>query len=204
MKKISVLIVGLLFLFSSTNLFAQKIKLVSGDLSFLKGQTKLNVEYIYDGMMVGKKTEVEYIKDRMEKYNKDEPGKGEKWLTSWKGDRTKRFQPKFEELLNKYLEPAKVSVSANNSDAKYTLVLKTTFTDPGYNVGVSRKPSYIDVEVTFIETGKSATELAKITMLKAPGQDWGGYDFEAGYRIQESYAKSGKTLGAFLMKKAFK
>jgi len=41
-------------------------------------------------------------------------------------------------------------------------------------------------------------------MDKAPGQDWGGFDYDAGYRIQESYAKSGKTLGQFLTKKAFK
>jgi hypothetical protein len=104
MKKISVFLIGFMLVLLTTNVSAQKIKLVSGDLSFLKGQTKLNVEYIYDGMMVGKKPEVEYIKEKVEKYNKDEAGKGDKWLVSWKNDRTTRFQPKFEELLNKYLD----------------------------------------------------------------------------------------------------
>ena len=203
MKKNSVYLLGFVLVLFVTNVSAQKVKLVSGDLSFLKGQTKLNVEYIYDGMMVGKKTEAQYIKEKMEKYNKDEAGKGDKWLESWKNDRTKRFEPKFEELLNKNLEGVNVNVSSSNKDAKYTLILKTIFTDPGYNVGVSRKPSYINVIVTFVETGKT-TDLVKITMDKAPGQDWGGFDYDAGYRIQESYAKSGKTLGQFLTKKAFK
>ncbi len=204
MKKISILFVVLIFSLSISHVFAQKIKLVSGDLNFLKGQTKINVEYIYDGMMVGKKTETEYINEKVEKYNKEEAGKGDKWLVAWKNDRTTRFQPKFEELLNKYLEDAKVVVGENEKSAKYTMIVKTTFTDPGYNVGVSRKPSYIDLKISFVETDKPGTELANITEDKAPGQDWGGYDFDAGFRIQESYAKAGKTLGAFLTKKAFK
>jgi len=166
MKKISVLLIAILSLYIpiktnaqiyySVNYATKGPKLIhkSGDLSFLKGQTKLNIEYVYDNMMVGKKPEAQYITEKVEKYNKDEAGKGDKWLESWKNDRTKRFEPKFEELLNKNLEGVNVNVSSSNKDAKYTLILKTVYTDPGYNIGITRKPSYIDVVVTFVETGK--------------------------------------------------
>ena len=52
MKKIlSLVVVGL---FSIGLVSAQKVKVLKGDLAFLKGQSKLNVEYVYDGMKVGK------------------------------------------------------------------------------------------------------------------------------------------------------
>ena len=45
--------------------------------------------------------------------------------------------------------------------------------------------------------------LAVITLKNIPGRGMGN-DYDAGYRIQESYAKCGKSLGAYLVKKAFK
>jgi len=41
-------------------------------------------------------------------------------------------------------------------------------------------------------------------MLYNPGTTFTGYDYDTGLRIAEAYAKCGKSLGAFLSKKAFK
>ncbi|HWN95274.1 MAG TPA: hypothetical protein VNT99_09600, partial [Methylomirabilota bacterium] len=90
------------------------------------------------------------------------------------------------------------------ADAKYTLVLKTLNLEPGYNAFVSRAPAQISTEAKFVETKDRSKELAVISILKAPGRDAMGYDFDPGYRLQEGYAKSGKELGAFLCKKALK
>ncbi len=77
------------------------------------------------------------------------------------------------------------------------------FTEPGFNVGVMRMPAYTNMEAQFVKTGTTAEE-AVITMTKAPGADAMGFDYDAGARISESYAKAGKSLGAFLEKqKAF-
>ncbi|HWN96764.1 MAG TPA: hypothetical protein VNT99_17175, partial [Methylomirabilota bacterium] len=73
------------------------MKLISGSLDFLKGEKTLNVEYTYDGLTVGKGTEQAYIDKKVAEFNAKEAGKGEKWLEGWKTDRTKRYQPKFEE-----------------------------------------------------------------------------------------------------------
>ena len=186
-------------------LAAQDMKLNSGSLDFLKGQTMLNVEYVYDGLTVGKGTEQAYIEKKVAEFNSKEPGKGEKWLENWKADRTKRYQPKFEELLNKQFTERKVNFKAGQyPDAKYTLVLKTLNLEPGYNAFVSRAPAQISTEAKFVDTKDRSKELAVISILKAPGRDAMGYDFDPGYRLQEGYAKTGKELGVFLYKKALK
>jgi len=178
--------------------FAQSMKLESGKLDFLKGQKTLNVVYAYDNMKVGKGTEQEYIDKKVTEYNKSEAGKGDKWQKGWVAARTERYQPKFEELMNKRLEDNGVKVG-NYPDAPYTLVVKTTFTEPGFNVGVMRMPAYTNMEAVFVKTGSTNPE-AVITMMKSPGADAMGYDFDAGARISESYAKAGKSLGAYLNK----
>jgi len=202
MKKIIAGLGFLCFLFLSNPSDAQKIKLLSGDLDFLEGQTELMVEYVYDGMAVGKfDKEEDYIEKKVADYNKKEDGKGDEWLENWKADRTERFEPKFEELMNNYLDSKDVNVGQDNLDAPYTIILKTDFTEPGFNVGVMRKPAMIDVTITFVETQNPENEMAVISMKKVPGQGAMGYDFDTGFRLQEAYAKCGKSLAKFLLKK---
>lgn len=198
MKKKTILIACISMLFSAP-LFAQKIKLNSGNLDFLKGVEVLNVEYDYDNMGVGKyDKEADYVADKVSDYNAKEPGRGDSWKQSWVADREERFEPKFEELINKFLEKNNVSVGGH-PDANYTLVLKTTFTEPGFNVGVARKNASINCEAVFISTD-NGEELATITIMNSPGRGGMGYDFDSGFRIQEAYAKAGKELGRFLSK----
>ncbi len=178
---------------------AQSMALKSGSLDFLKGQKTINVIYTYDNMGVGKGTEDDYVNEKVAKYNKDEAGKGDKWKAAWISARTRQYQPMFEELLNKELEDAGAK-AGNYPNAPYTLILKTTFTEPGFNVGVMRMPAYTNSEAVFVKTG-TTTEEAVVTMRKAPGRDAMGFDYDAGGRISEAYAKSGKSLGKFLIKK---
>jgi hypothetical protein len=186
-------------------LWAQDMKLKSGKLDFLKGEKTLNVEYVYDGLTVGKSTEQAYIEKKVAEFNTKEAGKGEKWLENWKADRVKRYEPKFEELINKQFSSRKVDMKAGKiPEAKYTLVLKTINLDPGWNAAVMRRPAEVTTQAEFFATADRSTPLAVITIGKAPGQDAMGYDFDVGYRLQEGYAKTGKELGAYLSKKALK
>ncbi len=206
MKKLKthLFLAGMVFL-SVSPLLAQKIELKSGSLEFLKGQTALNVEYNYDGLTVGKITEQAYIEKNIAEYNSKEAGKGDKWLQAWKSNRETRFEPKFEELLNKQFSERKIDLKpGKNPEARFTLVLKTINLEPGWNAAVMRAPAVISTEAGFYETKDRSKQLAVITILKAPGRDAMGYDFDVGYRLQEGYAKTGKELGAFLAKKALK
>ena len=156
----------------------------------------MNVEYSYSDMEVGKKTEQEYISEKKEAYNDKEKGRGDKWEKAWVADRTKRFEPRFKQSFN---DAADMQIG-NNPTAKYTLIFKTVYTEPGFNVGVMRKNAYIDGEVWIVETADHNKIIAKLTCEDCPGRTFGGYDFDSGERIQEAYAMAGKGLGKFFNK----
>jgi hypothetical protein len=73
-------------LFLSTAVFTADLKaqdFEDADLSFLSGQTKLNIEYNYEKMMVAEATEEAYKKEKIAKFNEKQPGKGERWAEKW-------------------------------------------------------------------------------------------------------------------------
>ena len=196
MKK---LLLAIAVIFFAGNIQAQRIKLTEGNLDFLKGVTDINLKYTYDDMTVGKYSEADYVAKKTKEYNKKEEGRGDKWAKMWVEDREKRFEPKFEELFNKYLKKKDVIAEQNNKDAEYTLILHTYFTEPGYYIGISSAPASINCEALFVKTSEPDKVLAKIDIKKSPGNAGAGWD--TGERIKEAYAKAGKELAKFLLKK---
>jgi hypothetical protein len=188
----------ILFVSVTSLVYGQKIKLVEGDLSVLKDQKGVKTLFSYDDMSVGKfPKEADYVSKKKADYNAKEAGTGDKWEKAWYDDRKERFEPQFRELFSKYAEMSTVA-----EDAPYTLIFKTTKTEPGWNIGVTRAPAYIDGEAWIVKSDSPDKAIAKITITKSPGRDAFGYDFETGARLAESYAKAGKELGAFIKKGA--
>jgi hypothetical protein len=197
MKNITFLI---LFLTVTLTGYAQKIKLIEGNLAPLKGQTSIRTEFTYEPMAVGKYAdEKEYIAQKKSDLNKKEAGRGDEWEKKWKADRKDRFEPQFRELFAKHS-----GLSTVDDNAPYTLVFKTTKTEPGWNVGVTRAPAFIDAEAWIVESKNPSSVVAKIQLTKAPGRDAWGMDYETGMRLQEAYAKAGKSLGGFIKGKTKK
>lgn len=179
---------------------AQKIRVESGDLSFLKDQTELNVKYDFSDFQVGGfASEGEYKKKKMKEYNEKEAGRGETWENSWERDKRERFPNKFEELFDKGLS-GKIHAAQNNDKATYTLIVKTTFIEPGFNVGVMRKSAAVAFEYIFVESADESKVMAKLKQPDVPGSQFGGYDYDTGTRISESYAKGAKMLAAYMVK----
>ncbi len=175
--------------------YAQKMKVTSGKLSALANISDVNVEYDFSDFAVGKfDKEADYLKKRSAEMNEDEPGKGDNWLKTWESAKKDKYEKRFETLFSKYSD--KTHLSDNDSDVK--MIVKTTFIEPGFNVGVMRKPAKVNLVITFKEGEK---ELTSVSISGAPGNAAAGYDFDAFLRIQESYAKAGKELGQFLTKK---
>jgi len=184
-----------LFTLSSFVVSGQSVKFKSGDLKALKGIKSIKVEYDYSNMAAGKyKDEKEYVKNRTAELNAKEAGKGDTWAKKWEEDRTERFEPKFEELFTKYSD---IKLS-DRSTEKYTLIFRTTFTEIGFNVGVMKKPAYIDAVIVIVETANPKNEIAVINIKKSPGSSFWDNDYDTGVRIQEAYAKAGKSLGKFM------
>lgn len=197
MKKIMMMLalVGLTTLTAN----AQKIKKIEGNLSPLKGEKALKIEFKYENMEVGKNlTEEEYIERKVKEYNEKEAGTGDKWRESWVRDREARFEPKFIELFNKYTEKVDLE-GAKEGASNYTLIVHTYYTEPGFNVGVMRRPAFIHVKYTIVKTGTNDI-VVQYDQQKIPGADAMGYDFDTGTRIAESYAKAGKEFGKLLSK----
>lgn len=178
---------------------AQRIKLTEGDLSPLIGITELNTEFTYDNIKVGEfSNEDDYIHKKTEDYNKKEAGRGDTWAKAWKADRAERFEPKFNLLFTDNSGGIKAD---KLPAAKYTLIFKTKFVEPGYNVGVWRKNASMDGEAWIVETADKSKVIAKISVDKAQGRIFGGFDFDTGLRIQEAYADAAKALAKFVKNK---
>lgn len=189
MKKIILLVALFVSIITTTN--AQRIKKLEGNPTALKGETKLNVVFTYENMQVGKfDDEKEYIASKKAEYNKKESGRGDKWEDSWVGDRKSRFEPNFTDLFEKHSDFA----IGKYPEAKYTMIINTNRTEPGYNIYISRKNAEIDLEITIIETS-TKTVIAKYSVKNAPGRTFGGYDYDSGTRVEESYATAGKHFG---------
>jgi hypothetical protein len=189
MKKI-ILIAFIQILLAGFCLQAQKFTVKSGSVSELKGQKVLLVKYDYSNMAVGKyDKEAEYIDVKVTEGNSAEAGKGDKWKQDWFDKRESAYEPSFEELFNKYAEESGLSCSKIAKDAAYVMNVHTTFTDVGYYIGISSKPSFISAEITFSKAA-SGEKVAVIFVEKCPG--YGG--------IKEAYAKLGKSLAPYLNK----
>lgn len=179
--------------------FAQSIVLTSGSLDFIKDQKIIDFSFSYEEMLVGKLTENEYVNKKISDYNKKEEGKGEQWKEAWYGDRKERFEPKFLELFDKYM--GEVDIISGAEGAQYRIEINTDFTEPGWNVGVMRQNASVDLscKVKNIETGE---QVASIKIRNASANNFWGTDFTSGYRVQETYAKAGRELAKFFIKKA--
>lgn len=194
MKTFRIISVMAVLLISMTS-FGQKIKIESGKMSALKGITDLKIEYDYTNLGVGKfDVEADYVAKKVADMNEDEAGTGDNWHEAWLNDRPTRYEPKFEELLADY---ADFINSGQEVESEYLMNVHTTFIEPGFNVGVARKPAYINLEISI---SKAGDELVNILVIKSPGGGAMGYDFDAGYRIQEAYAKAAKSLGKYMTK----
>ena len=197
MKKIISTFGVLALSFSLMNAAAQKIKIIEGDLSVLKNETNLNIEFTYENLTVGKLTEKEYVKKKTDEYNARTPGRGDIWAKDWVSDRQNRYEPKFIDL---YMITSKKTVS---KEAKYTMIFKTQSIEPGYNIAGGmmlggRKSASIDAEVWIVETANRSKTIAILTVENAPGGTWTSNDYDAGTRISESYAISAKKLSKYI------
>lgn len=196
MKKLKTVMLGLLVIVAGAA-SAQKVTQTEGNASVLKGQKKVNVEFVYDDFSVGKEKESDYVARKVKEYNEKEAGRGDKWKNSWISDRKGTYEPQFFELFNKYSGGIQGGAF---TDAKYTLIVKIKRIEPGFNVYVMKKYAELDVEISVVETANKGKVLAKIKADKAPGRTYGLSDMDTGVRIGETFAMLGKTFGKWLTK----
>lgn len=178
---------------------AQKIKVEKGDLSILKGQKTVNVEFVYDNLKIFKenRSEADYVGERKKELNEKGEGKGDAWEKKWFASRELTWEPKFMELINRNKA---VKFKQGDTGAKYTLVVESVWLYPGYNVGVMKQGSKLDTDLKIVPTDDKGNTLVEISAKGAPGDTYQG-TFSNEDRIGESFAKTGKTLAKEIDKK---
>ncbi len=182
-------------LFTSNTTHAQDVNKKKGNLSFLKEEKTINVEFTYEKMSVGDfGKEADYIKTRKQEMNTKEAGTGDAWAIKWDEDKQKRYEPKFT------LGYTNVSGMTVSKDAKYTLIFNTKALEQGYSVGVSKRNAGIDGTVTIVETADRTKKLAVLSV-ERPGENmFRGAAFDAGSRIADAYYLSGQKVAKFIKK----
>jgi hypothetical protein len=184
-------LIALISLFVASGL-AQKIDLISGDLTPMKSEKGIDFAFTYDSIMMGKgKTEKEYVATKTADYNKKTPGKGDAWAKAWVEDRETKYQPAFTKTFEEY------SSLKMTAGAKYTLIFKTTFIEPGFNMMVHQEPARISGEAWVVETANKTHVIAKFSVIKAPGRGYFGSEYDTGERITEAYESAGRGLGYY-------
>lgn len=196
MKNFKVGVLLFAMMLSATIATAQKAA-KKGDYSFLKGVTAVTVQFDYSNMKVGKNLdEDKYVAEKVDAHNKDEAGKGDTWKENWIGNREKRYEPKFLTLINKQLSANGMNFE-KGTEGENILIVHTTYTEPGWNIGISKMPASVSFEFIFKQGG---AEKGKYILERVPGSQAMGYDFDMGSRLAESYAKAGKMLGSYIAK----
>jgi hypothetical protein len=193
MYKTSILL--LLFLISHIT-FGQRFDILSGKLENLKGISEYNVLFDYNDLQVnGFDSEAAYLKEKIEKRKnydngKDLKGKAEKFEKDWYADRQDKYEPAFIDYFNKRFENGEVIVG-KNSEAKYTMTLKTLWVYPGYELA-QVEPAKISAIITISETANPSNILLAIKFEKSIGiiKD----HREQGDRIAGAYEKLAKNL----------
>jgi len=195
MKNLKRLAIAGFVLITSMHGFGQKVKLEDGDLSPLKTEKTIAFAFAYDSMTMGGRghqSESEYVTKKTEEYNKKSPGKGDQWAKAWKDDREALYEPAFTKEFEKYssLQP--------DPKAKYTLIFKTVFTEPGFNIGIIRHNAEISGIALIVESANKSHVIAKISVTKAPGGSFFDNDYNSDERIATAYGEAGRGLGYFI------
>ena len=176
------------FLLVTTSLVAQKANVTKGDWKDLKGITEYTLEFDYSDLEIPKyDSEEEFLEDKMAKREEKEPGTGEQFKESWFSDREEYYEPRFIETFNDRYKDGAVKVDRDLGSADYTMKVHTTFIFPGYNVGVVRKNSKIEVTIDVFKNDNPDNIIFSVDYTKVEGAGNGGYDFNSGQRIADAY-----------------
>ena len=176
------------FLLVTTSLVAQKANVTKGDWKDLKGITEYTLEFDYSDLEIPKyDSEEDFLADKMAKREEKEPGTGEQFKESWFSDREEYYEPRFIETFNDRYKDGAVKVDRDLGSADYTMKVHTTFIYPGYNVGVVRKNSKIEVTIDVFKNDSPDNIIFSVDYTKVEGAGNGGYDFNSGQRIADAY-----------------
>jgi hypothetical protein len=175
---------------------AQKVTLLEGDVTALKGQTTIQVSFTYDSMLIETNTpEEEFVRTKKAELELKQAGLGARWEKAWTEDRKWKLEPAFKNMFARTLKVSTIG------KAQYSFVFNTKRTVPGWNFGVAfvQQESIVDGEAILIDTNDPTKVLAR---LELTGMDGRGtvaqHAYETGDQIAKAYETAGRELAYFV------
>jgi len=201
MKSSGLLLLVAMFISMSFSAHAQDAVLSGGSPEILKGQTILNVAFVYDGMKVGGLSEEFYLKQKKSEFRK--VADYEKFAQKWVADRAATYEPKFMQQLNFYLKRMNLVASINGESAKYTMTVQTQTLEPGFwgSSSAMKRPTFIDLLVTIGETANKENILCTITVPDITGITEEQNDMkQTDLRIASAYGLAAEKISKLIVK----
>ncbi len=191
MKRFYVLII--LFTFDS---YAQNIKLQEGDISLLKGISNYNLVFKYDDLqIVNYSSEKEYLDEIVITKESIIKGKGKLYKYNWYGNRTKLYEPFFENSFNNYLKKKKIFACINNTNAEYTILINSLKLNPGFKKNMSWESAKLWAKIIIYKNNNPEQILISFEPIKIYKGD---YNMDFGIRIANAYSVLAKSLAKSL------
>ncbi|MFC2505282.1 MAG: hypothetical protein ACFNVP_03935 [Capnocytophaga ochracea] len=196
-------LLAVLFLCVTLAVTAQDFQEERGNLSFLKDQKVVNVEFKYDHLRLMKDnvTEKEYVDERREFLNNRNKGEGDNWLKKWEGARETFWEPKFLDLMRRTVTESKgIAFQKDTPQAPYTLIVDAQWIYPGWDAWVMKQKAKVTTVLSFVETNNKENVLYQIRSIEAPG-DQIGHNYSNELRIGEGFEKTAKSFGKLIIKR---
>jgi len=196
-------LLAVLFLCVTLSVTAQDFQEERGNLSFLKDQKVVNVEFKYDNLRLMKDnvTEKEYVDERREFLNNRNKGEGDNWLKKWEGARETFWEPKFLDLMRRTVTESKgIAFQKDAPQASYTLIVDAQWIYPGWDAWVMKQKAKVTTVLSFVETNNRENVLYQIRSIEAPG-DQIGHNYSNELRIGEGFEKTAKSFGKLIIKR---
>jgi hypothetical protein len=165
---------------------------VFGDLSPLENQKTFHVVVMphIEKMGVAELPDSVYIATRVSEWNAEEPGNGDRWLSTWNDARV-NFKPMFIAGMNESLMKSGVDIGPDDSWAEYTLTVITRHLMEWWT------DVYVILDVRVTKTSEPENEIALIRCPVNYGARGGDYT-ESKY--EQAYYTAGFLLGKYLVK----
>ncbi|WP_156907085.1 hypothetical protein [Epilithonimonas caeni] len=192
MKKILLMF----FVAITTTVFAQKLKIESGNFDFLKDQTQVSVELKFDNVLFLKEkmTESQYLENRKQELLSN-PKRSEAGWKKW-SDEWEKYKSVYLDDFLKALNNSKKIEFKKDINSKYNLVVDAKWISPGWHGGFVMQPAILSANIRFVETDNPAVTLLDISANEVVGKLPAGMsgDVMEYDRISAAYEKLGRLL----------
>ena len=187
----------LFFMAIATVTFAQdQINFESGNFEFLKDQTEVDVQLIFDNAVYQEKnfTEAQYLENRKADITaKKNEAVWNNWIYQWGKFKKSEYLDYFLKGIN---GKSKKIVFKSDAKTKYTLIIDAKWIYAGWYGGmIGSQEAKLSADIKFVETDNPSNVMMKLKADKIGGKQMNKeFAWEYG-RIAAAYEVTGKKLG---------